>query len=115
MHKRVPASTTVLGFFMLISSLNRLIHPRINNRDPVLVICDPAKLSPTFLAPSDRNHLGGALGNFNQLAITAELGEEIAMQHTNLQHLIIPSATPSSPSNAASPFQNLACLPWLRR
>ena len=61
----------------------RLLHPRINHLYPVPVISDPAKLSPTLFATFDRKHLGGALGQLNQLAITAKL-EEIAMQHTNL-------------------------------
>ena len=41
---------------------------------------DPAKLSPTLLASLDSNHLCAALGNLNQLAVTSELREEIAME-----------------------------------
>ena len=46
----------------------------------MLVISDPDKLSLTFLATFDREHLSRLLGKLNQLAITTELGEEIAMQ-----------------------------------
>jgi len=35
-----------------------------------------------YQATFDREHLGGALGKVNQLAITAERGMEMAMQHT---------------------------------
>jgi hypothetical protein len=37
----------------------------------------------------DGNQLGGAFRNLNQLAITAERGEEIAMQHGALTERII--------------------------
>jgi len=56
------------------------LHPRKNNRDPVLVIRNPAMLSPTLRATFDRDHLGRALRQLDQLTITTELGEEIAME-----------------------------------
>ena len=65
-------------------SANRPLHPWINDPYPSVVISDPAKLSPTPFATFDRKYLGRALGKLNQFAIAAELGEEIAMQHTNL-------------------------------
>ena len=71
--------------------VNRLFHPWINNVDPVLIISDPTKLSPTLLTPFDCKHLGASLGNFNQFAITTEVGEEIAMQHffgANIAHIL---------------------------
>src|SRR5215472_10251671 len=69
---------------LLGPTVHRLLHPRINHLDPALVISDPAKLSPTLLATFDRENLGRLLGKIDQLTVTPELGEEIAMQHTNL-------------------------------
>ena len=53
----------------------------MRGRVGVSLISDPAELRLTLLAAFDRYQLSGAFRYLNQLAIAAERGEEIAMQH----------------------------------